>query len=125
MTTALGNPFEIECIIRAKLKRLIEALIKSYPPSDYQSSDYQSIEYECTYGTRYIKLMIVNILTRDGVSKPNGRSVHAFIDKNTGAVYKPASFRAPAKHVRYQLLDDASFENMLKRADWAGRYLYK
>lgn len=120
MTKALGNPFEIECIIRAKLKRLIEALIKSYPVSDYQS-----IEFECTYGTRYIKLMEVNILTRDGVSKPAGRSVHAFIDKNTGAVYKPASFRAPAKHVRYQLLDDASFENMLKRADWAGGYLYK
>ena len=30
-------------------------------------------------------------------------SVTAFIDKNTGEVYKPASWKAPAKHVRYDL----------------------
>ena len=27
-------------------------------------------------------------------------SVHCFIDKQTGEVYKPASWKAPAKHVR-------------------------
>lgn len=116
MNAARTNPIEIECIIRAKLARLVDALIKSYPPSDHQS-----IEFEHVYGKKYIKLMSVCICN----NKPAGRSVHAFIDKNTGAVYKPASFRAPAKHVRYQLLDDASFENMLKRADWSGGYLYK
>ena len=30
-------------------------------------------------------------------------SVHAFVDKKTGQVYKPASWAAPAKHVRYDL----------------------
>ena len=30
-------------------------------------------------------------------------SVHAFVDKNTGEVFKPASYNAPAKHVRYDL----------------------
>ena len=30
-------------------------------------------------------------------------SVHAFIDKQTGEVYKPASWKAPAKHVRFDL----------------------
>ena len=30
-------------------------------------------------------------------------SVHAFVDKKTGQVYKPASWQAPAKHVRYDL----------------------
>lgn len=120
MTTTRINPVEIECIIRAKLARLVEALIKSYPPSDYQS-----IEFDYVYGKKYIKLIAACFVNRDGVRRPAGRSVHAFIDKSTGAVYKPASFRAPAKHVRYQLLDDASFENMLKRADWAGGYLYK
>ena len=30
-------------------------------------------------------------------------SVTAFIDKNTGEVYKPASWKAPAKHVRFDL----------------------
>lgn len=120
MTTTRINPVEIEFIIRAKLARLVEALIKSYPPSEHQS-----IEFDYANGTKYIKLISAYFVNRDGVKKPTGRSVHAFIDKSTGAVYKPASFRAPAKHVRYQLLDDASFENMLKRANWSGGYLYK
>ena len=51
-------------------------------------------------------------------------SVHAFVDKKTGEVYKPASFKAPAKIVRYNLLEIASREECFSRADWAGGYLY-
>ena len=52
------------------------------------------------------------------------RSVHAFVDKKTGDVYKPASFKAPAKIVRYNLLRIESREQCYQRADWAGGYLY-
>ena len=50
--------------------------------------------------------------------------VHAFIDKKTGEVYKPASWRAPAKHVRYDLRIITQRQECLARADWAGGYLY-
>lgn len=54
------------------------------------------------------------------------RSAHAFVDLNTGDVYKSASWKAPAKNgVRYNLLDDKSRQEMYQRADWAGSYLYK
>ena len=52
------------------------------------------------------------------------KSVHAFIEKKFGAVYKPASWKAPAKHIRYTLLDDNSREECFARCDWAGGYLY-
>ena len=52
------------------------------------------------------------------------RSVHAFVDKKTGEVYKPASFKSPAKIVRYNLLNIASREECFERADCAGSYLY-
>tara|TARA_B100000902_G_scaffold78560_1_gene83268 strand:- start:583 stop:969 length:387 start_codon:yes stop_codon:yes gene_type:complete len=52
------------------------------------------------------------------------RSVHAFVDKKTGEVYKPASFKAPAKIVRYNLLLIKDREWLLENADWAGGYLY-
>ena len=52
------------------------------------------------------------------------RSVHAFIDKKTGDVFKPASFKAPAKIARYNVLNIESREEMFERADWAGSYLY-
>ena len=52
-------------------------------------------------------------------------SIHAFIDKKTGEVYKPASIKAPAKGVRYNVLSIPSREEMFKKCDWAGCYLYK
>ncbi len=52
------------------------------------------------------------------------RSVHAFIDKKTGEVYKAASWKAPAKGVRFNLLIINSREECFQRADWAGSYLY-
>ena len=52
------------------------------------------------------------------------KSVHAFIEKKFGAVYKPASWKAPAKHIRFTLLDDNSREECFARCDWAGGYLY-
>ena len=53
-------------------------------------------------------------------------SVTAFIDKNTGEVYKPASWKAPAKHVRYdlRLIKDREFLLDPKNCDWAGGHLY-
>ena len=66
-------------------------------------------------GRKYHKIVMVN----------NQRSVHAFIDKNTGEVYKAASWRGPAKDVRFDLRLIKDREYLLENADWAGGYLYK
>jgi hypothetical protein len=59
------------------------------------------------------------------VMDANGsRSVHCFIDKKTGEVYKSASWKAPAKGVRYDLRIIEQREYLLQHADWAGSYLY-
>ena len=68
-------------------------------------------------GRKYHKILQMD---HDG-----GKSTHAFIDKETGDVYKPASHKSPAKGVRYNLLEEESRDNCLKYADWAGGYLYK
>ena len=52
------------------------------------------------------------------------QSVHAFVDKKTGELYKAASYKAPAKIVRYNLLNIASRDLCFANADWAGGYLY-
>ena len=57
-------------------------------------------------------------------TEAGSRSVHAFIEKKFGNVYKAASWKAPAKHIRFNLLDDNSREECFYRADWAGGYLY-
>ena len=58
-------------------------------------------------------------------TESGSRSIHAFIDKKTGDVYKPASIKGPAKGVRFNLLDEASREDMFARVGWSGGYLYR
>jgi hypothetical protein len=60
------------------------------------------------------------IIMNDGTQ----RSVHAFVDKKTGEVYKSASWKSPAKGVRYDLRIVEQREWLLENADWAGGYLY-
>ena len=52
------------------------------------------------------------------------RSVHAFVDKKTGEVYKSASWKSPAKGVRFDLRLIEQREWLLQHADWSGGYLY-
>ena len=66
-------------------------------------------------GRKYHKIVMVS----------NQRSVHAFVDKKTGEVYKAASWRGPAKDVRYDLRVIKEREYVLENCDWAGGYLYK
>jgi len=53
-------------------------------------------------------------------------SVHCFVDKETGDVYKAASWRSPAKHIRFSLQNEAHLRFLLNpdNVDWAGGYLY-
>ena len=53
------------------------------------------------------------------------QSVHAFVDKSTGELYKAASWKAPAKDVRFDLRIISQREWVLENCDWAGGYLYK
>ena len=56
--------------------------------------------------------------------KSGCQSVHAFVDKKTGELYKAASYKAPAKGVRFDLRLIEQREWVLKNCDWAGGYLY-
>ena len=53
-------------------------------------------------------------------------SVHCFIDKKTGEVYKAASWKAPAKIVRYdlRLIQDREFLFNPNNISWSGGHLY-
>lgn len=78
--------------------------------------EYESLNhvFSFTKGKRYYKII---------ESCPH-RSVHAFVDKNTGDVYKPASWNAPAIHIRFNLLNDESRQQCFENADIYGSYLY-
>lgn len=74
-----------------------------------------TLEYDFVIeeGRKYYKVVMVN----------NQRSVHAFVDKKTGDLYKAATWAAPAKGVRFNLFKD--MELLKKVANWSGGYLYR
>ena len=88
---------------------LVDALQADYDRQGYSSDRYK---FEATAGRKYWKI------------SAKGQGVHSFIDKKTGQVYKPASWKAPAKHVRYDLRIINERNACLANADWAGGYLY-
>ena len=92
---------------------LCDVLVDNYKQQHPNSEPYK---FYIESGRKYHKL----IMETNG----QNRSVHAFVDKKTGEVYKAASFQAPAKHVRYNLNIISSREECFQRADWAGGYLY-
>ena len=74
------------------------------------------IDYQVETGKKYHKVIMV--------SSGNSRSVHCFIDKNTGEMYKSSSWKSPAKGVRYDLRLIADREYVLENCDWSSGYLY-
>ena len=75
-------------------------------------------EYVYEKGRKYARIIHLSGATKQ-------RSAHAFVDLNTGDVYKSASWKSPAKGIRYNLVDEKSRQEMYQRADWAGGYLYQ
>ena len=77
-------------------------------------------------GKKYFKVVRESFDEFQGRNKWRDTTVHAFVDKVTGEVYKPAGWSKPAKHVRYDLSNDLDRDKLHdpNRIDWAGGYLY-
>jgi len=101
---------------------------KFFGASDYSNERIEAIkrgedlyEFIIETGRKYHKIIMV---VPNG-DRPASRSVHAFVDKKTGELYKAASFKAPAKGVRFDLRVITDREFVLENCDWAGGYLYQ
>ena len=82
--------------------------------------------FKVNTGKKYYKIVQMEFDTFQDRNEYRAGSVHAFVDKQTGQVYKPASWQAPAKHVRFDLriIKEREFLHNPKNVDWAGGHLY-
>jgi len=83
--------------------------------------DYR-MKFYIVEGRKYLRIEQETGVNHDG--SITQKSIHAFVDKKTGEVYKSASWKSPAKGVRYSLMDKESRELCYRNCDWSGRYLY-
>ena len=84
------------------------------------------VKFRMEFGRKYIKVIQQEYDTFRDRNEYRDGGVHAFIDRNTGEVYKPASWKSPAKIVRYDLriITHRSKLHDPNYTDWAGGYLY-
>ena len=112
--------------------RSLEHNLKRDPECTYSANQLVEImqgkakldKFRYYEGKKYLKVV------REEYDETNDRwrdtTVHAFVDSKTGEVYKPASWKAPAKHVRFNLSNDLDRQNLHDPnfVGWAGGYLY-
>ena len=121
---------------RYHIKTLTRNLTESRYP-DYAQEQLDALEngtanlmkFVVKTGKRYYKIVQQEFETweksryygqyRDG-------SVHCFVDKETGDVYKAASWSAPAKHIRFSFQNEADIKFLLNpdNVTWTSGYLY-
>jgi len=84
------------------------------------------MKFKIKTGKKFYKIVQMEFDTFQNRNEYREGSVHAFVDKKTGQVYKPASWQAPAKHVRYDLriIREREFLFNSNNTGWAGGYLY-
>ena len=127
MTAVYTNPTHIRnimtfCAPQYKAEYLTECLIEvlnnQWKVDSIESghSVYTQLEYEV--GRKYIKVWSY-LVGPEG--RLYGRSCFMFVDKNSGECYKPASYKAPAKYVRYLITQLADNPHI---CDPYGSFLY-
>ena len=97
---------------------LIEVLNNEWKVNALESGHSVYNQLEMEIGRKYIKVWDYLVV---GDERKSGRSCWMFVDKNTGECYKPASYKAPAKHVRYLITQLADNPHI---CDPYGSFLY-
>ena len=104
---------------------LIEVLNNEWKVNALESNRSHYHQLEMEIGRKYIKVW--QRLNRNGVKDTSRNMVvdfyncWMFVDKNTGECYKPASYKAPAKGVRYLITQLADNPHI---CDPYGSFLY-
>ena len=148
MTTSLQAKQDIETRVAGWVQTYADTITKNYREyhihtlkgnlsgnyPEYAREQLDEIEngtaklmyFKIKTGKKFYKIVQMNFDTFQNRNEYREGSVHAFVDKKTGQVYKPASWAAPAKHVRYDLriIREREFLFNSNNTDWAGGYLY-
>ena len=111
-----------QTLTQTKPQFLTEALIEvcnnQWKVDALESGRSVYTQLEIEEGRKYIKVWSY---LKNVDERLNGRSCWMFVDKNTGECYKPASYKAPAKGVRYLITQLADHPHI---CDPYGSFLY-
>ena len=144
-STTISNP-TIEALVPSWVEKYCDALTLNYKNyhvrsmqrmdaeggSIYAKQQLEAIKndtaklmrFRANEGKKYYKIIQQEARNEEG--EYQDQSVAAFIDKKTGQIYKPAGWKAPAKHVRFdmRIIAQRNYVHDANNVDWAGGHLY-
>jgi len=84
------------------------------------------MKFRIQKGRKYYKIIAQEFDTFRDRNEYRDGSVHAFVDKKTGEIYKASTWKSPAKYVRYdmRIINQREFVLNPNNCGWAGGYLY-
>ena len=133
MTTSTMTVLTEEQFVEKQTKLYCDMLYRAM--ARWQNTQAKKIPNAITWETKYIyetgrkyfKVIKVEeaFTSKNGVKHPSHTCVEAFIDRQTGDIFKPAGWNKPAKGARYNLLDEESLQLCFKQLDPFGGHLYK
>ena len=93
---------------------------------DVNNGTANLMKFKIVSGKKYYKIIQQDYDTFQDRNEYRDGSVHAFVDKKTGEVYKPASWKSPAKHVRFdmRIINQREICHNPIYTTWAGGWLY-
>ncbi len=115
-----------------KIEKWVWQLCRSLE-QNYQSKypnrvipDVVRVKFRMELGRKYWKIIQQDYDTYRDINEYRDGGVHSFVNKKTGEVYKPASWKSPAKYVRFdlRLITDREKLHDSRFTGWAGGYLY-
>ena len=98
---------------------LVEQLNDRFKVEALESGHVHSYQVGYEVAKKYIKVWRYDVYNGE---VREGRSIFMFIDKETGAVYKPANYKAPAKGIRFFV---ESLADNPEVVDPYGSFLYR
>ena len=98
---------------------LVEQLNDRFKVEALESGHVHSYQVGYEVAKKYIKVWRYDVYNGE---VREGRSIFMFIDKETGAVYKAASYKAPAKGIRFFIESLAENPEVV---DPYGSFLYR
>ena len=98
---------------------LVESLNNRFKVDAIESGHVHSYRVGYEVAKKYIKVWRYDVYNGE---VREGRSIFMFIDKETGAVYKPSNYKAPAKGIRFFI---ESLVETPEVCDPYGSFLYR
>ena len=119
MITANSTRFNADC--NKELSKYAQ-----YQLDAMENGTANLMKFRIQKGKKYYKIIQQDFDTFRDRNEYRDGGVHAFVDKKTGEIYKPASWKSPAKYVRYDMRVIKEREYVLNpnNCGWAGGYLY-